>query len=121
MAGFRLNMECGVHPVIGYINIDSHEENKPELVRPPDILEWVKDGEADEIRCSAYEDIDAPTRLKALKEWHRCLASGGKVVLKNVPAPNMTLGRIIEELELSGFVVGSMRAGYFITVEARKP
>ena len=81
----RLNLGCGDKILDDYINVDLYNELaevKADVIDLP-----FPDGYADEVLSShVIEHFDFHEGMKALKEWHRILKDGGKLV---VECPNL--------------------------------
>lgn len=75
----KLNLGCGPQLMKGFVNVDSSEEEKPDVVADVVKLPY-EDDSVDEIFAShILEHID--WRVPALEEWHRVLKPGGLITV----------------------------------------
>jgi predicted SAM-dependent methyltransferase len=82
----RLNLGCGPKPLPGYLNVDIAAAPEVDLVAPVTELPMLPDGCAVEVRLDAvFEHLYRWERPRALAEWHRLLAPGGRLCLNWIP------------------------------------
>lgn len=81
----RLNIGCGHAHWPGFVNVDSHDDKK---MGPPDVraeagkLPYDK-GQIDEIHAiHIFEHFSRMDADDILREWHRVLKTGGKLVME---------------------------------------
>jgi ubiquinone/menaquinone biosynthesis C-methylase UbiE len=75
----KLHIGCGTKRLAGFINIDESKNVKPDIVASITKLPF-KDGSVDEI-YSAHTLEHIQDFRKAMREMHRVLKKGGKLVL----------------------------------------
>jgi predicted SAM-dependent methyltransferase len=82
----KLNLGCGHKKFPGYINIDANPAHGPDLVSDTmDNLPYENDS-CEEIKMEAFfEHLHAWEHVRCLKEWHRLLRPGGKLIINWIP------------------------------------
>lgn len=84
----KLHLGCGSQHLDGYVNIDSSPTPAADIVLSAEKLPF-KDGQVAEIFTShMIEHIPRESLKNTLKEWHRVLQKGGKLVVR---CPNFEL------------------------------
>jgi predicted SAM-dependent methyltransferase len=82
----RLHLGCGNKRMEGFVNVDLVPSPATDLVTNIRSLPMFADATVEEIQLSAvYEHLYRPERLAAIREWHRVLKPGGKLVLSYIP------------------------------------
>lgn len=83
----KLHLGCGRHYLDGWVNVDVVPH--PSAKKPPDVLclatdlSKFEDNSADEIMAiHLFEHMSKKEAQNALKEWHRVLKPGGKLILE---------------------------------------
>lgn len=93
----RLNLGSGRHPWPNAINIDYDE--RADIVGPIDKLESFADGVVDEIYAiHVFEHLPRLEIGPALKEWHRVLKAGGKLIIE-VPCLDKIAQMIVDGVD----------------------
>lgn len=78
----KLNLGCGHRRIDGYLGVDAVARPEADIVAPAHAIP-LGDGEVDEIMAiHLVEHIDHWLLPDALKEWHRLMAPGGRLVLE---------------------------------------
>ncbi len=91
----RLNLGCGFDYRQGYVNVDMHERHKPDVVADVLDLATFPTGHYDElIAQDVLEHVTRADVRKALFEWNRVLALGGKIFIRTTE-----LGGLVRLLE----------------------
>ncbi len=92
----KLNVGCGFDHRAGYVNVDMHARHEPDVVANVLDLAAFPSGYYDEL--IAQDVLEHVTRLdvrKALFEWNRVLAIGGKIFVRTTE-----LGGLVRLLEV---------------------
>lgn len=92
----KLNVGCGFDHRPGYVNVDLHERHRPDVVADVLDLSSFPSGFYDEL--IAQDVLEHVTRLdvrRALFEWNRVLAIGGKIFVRTTE-----LGGLVRLLEV---------------------
>lgn len=96
--GLRLNLGSGFAPLEGYLNVDVQELPEVDVVAAVDELGVFPDGCAVEVRMDAvYEHLYNFERPRALAEWCRVLAPGGRLQLNWIPDFELVIDKYLEK------------------------
>ena len=91
----KLNLGCGFDYRQGYVNVDMHERHKPDVVANVLDLASFPTGFYEElIAQDVLEHVTRDDVRKALFEWNRVLALGGKIFIRTTE-----LGGLVRLLE----------------------
>lgn len=78
----KLNIGCGEKILPGYVNIDLYSP-KADKVCDGTKLDWIKDGEVEEVLAIAvFEHISPYKAGETLREWYRVLKPGGLLIIE---------------------------------------
>ena len=82
----KLHLGCGRHYLDGWVNVDvvphPKAKNPPDMISAADKID-LPDGCADEIMAiHLFEHMNKHEAIAALREWHRLLKAGGRLVLE---------------------------------------
>ncbi len=99
----KLNVGCGFDYRQGYVNVDLHERHKPDVVA--DVLDLAPFPTAfyDELVAQdVLEHVSRTDVRKALFEWNRVLATGGRIFIRTTELGGLV--RLLEAPEHRGIV-----------------
>jgi len=84
--GLKLHVGCGSVRMEGYVNIDIVPTPATDLVQNVVDLPMVQKNSVEEIFLhSVFEHLYAYEQEQALREWHRVLRPGGRLVMQWIP------------------------------------
>ena len=95
--GLKLHLGCGSIRMEGYVNIDIVPTQATDLVQNVVDLPMVRENSVEEIFLhSVFEHLYAYQQEQALREWHRVLKAGGRLVIKWIPDFDLVAGAYVK-------------------------